>query len=110
MKRIFLFAALLTAVVKAGIIPVTLFRLSSRLKQEKEVHSVLSPNGSALAACIAIFFAYSVIDRALPGVVSRDGTSRAKSAGFSNQKREKRGNSSGLPRPVLIARPRADRP
>lgn len=70
-------AAGLTAFIKAGVIPYALFRLSGRLKREKEQNSVLSPNASSLAACVAIFFAYSVIDRALPGVMSRDALAAA---------------------------------
>lgn len=70
-------AAGLTAVIKAGVIPYALYRLSGRLRREKEQHPVLSPNTSSLAACMAIFFAYSIIDRALPGVVSRDALAAA---------------------------------
>lgn len=70
-------AALLTAVIKAGVIPYALFRLSGRLKREKEQHPMLGPNSASLAACVAIFFAYSLIDHALPGVVSRDALAAA---------------------------------
>lgn len=70
-------AALLTVVVKAGVIPFALLRLSGRLKREKEQHPMLGPNTASLAACVAIFFAYSLIDQALPGVVSRDALAAA---------------------------------
>ncbi|KYZ75353.1 hydrogenase [Anaerosporomusa subterranea] len=70
-------AALLTAVIKAGVIPFALFRLSGRLKREKEQHPILGPNAASLSACVAIFFAYSLIDHALPGVVSRDALAAA---------------------------------
>lgn len=38
---------------------------------------MLGPNAASLAACVAIFFAYSLIDQALPGVVSRDSLAAA---------------------------------
>ena len=70
-------AALLTVLIKAGVIPYALFRVAGRLKREKEHHSMLGPNAASLAACVAIFFAYSLIDQALPGVVSRDSLAAA---------------------------------
>lgn len=70
-------AALLTVLIKAGVIPYALFRVAGRLKREKEHHPMLGPNAASLAACVAIFFAYSLIDQALPGVVSRDSLAAA---------------------------------
>lgn len=70
-------AALLTVLIKAGVIPYALFQVAGRLKREKEHHPMLGPNAASLAACVAIFFAYSLIDQALPGVVSRDSLAAA---------------------------------
>jgi hydrogenase-4 component E len=61
-------AALLTALIKAGVIPYALFRLSGRLRREKEQHPMLSPNAASLAACVAIFFAYSLIESEFAGL------------------------------------------
>ena len=65
-------AALLTVVIKVGIIPYALFGIVRRLRREREVDPLLKPTVSFVAAAMAIVLAYSLIDRALPGVVSRD--------------------------------------
>lgn len=70
-------AALLTVVIKAGIIPYALFRIVGRLKKERETNSLLSPNMSSLGAAVAIVVAYWFIDRALPGIISRDALAAA---------------------------------
>lgn len=68
----FFIAAVLTFVIKAGIIPYALYKIVGRLKRERETDSVLSANYSSLAAAFAIVLGYTFIDRALPGVISRD--------------------------------------
>lgn len=68
---------LLTLVVKAGLIPYALLRLVRVLKKERETRPLLSPNVSSLAAVGAIVLAYGLIDRTLPGVVSRDAVATA---------------------------------
>jgi hydrogenase-4 component E len=67
-----LIAALLTVAVKAGVIPYALFRIVGMLKHEREVNPILSPNESSLAAAAAVVLTYIMIDRTLPGVLSRD--------------------------------------
>lgn len=73
----FFLAAFLTVLVKVGLIPYALFRIVGRLKRERETDSLLSPNFSSLAAAVAIVVAYGFIDRALPGVLSRDSLAAA---------------------------------
>ncbi len=70
-------AALLTVVIKAGLIPYALLRLVRLLKREREVNPVVGPNGSSLAAVAAMVLAYGLIERALPAVVSRDAVATA---------------------------------
>lgn len=65
-------AALLTIVVKAGLIPYALLRLVRLLKHEREVNPLVGANTSSLAAVGAMVLAYGLIERALPAVVSRD--------------------------------------
>jgi hydrogenase-4 component E len=65
-------AALLTVLIKAGLIPYALFRVLKILRHEREVNHILGPNYSFIAAVMLIFLAYWLIDRQLPGVVSRD--------------------------------------
>lgn len=65
-------AAILTLVIKAGIIPFALWRLVSRLRREREDNPILNANYSSLAAGMSILLAYTLIDRAIPGVVSRE--------------------------------------
>lgn len=68
----YFFAALMTAVIKAGIIPYALFRILGRLKRERETVTALTANRSSLAALAATAVAYSFIDRTMLGVISRD--------------------------------------
>lgn len=70
-------AAALTLVIKAGLIPYALFRIVRMLKNEREVNPILSPNYSVMAAGIMIVLAYGLIDKALPGIVSRDALAAA---------------------------------
>jgi hydrogenase-4 component E len=70
-------AALLTVVVKAGLIPYALLRLVRLLKREREDHPVIGANMSSLAAVGAMVLAYALIDHALPAVVSRDAVATA---------------------------------
>ncbi len=70
-------AALLTVVVKAGLIPVALLRLVRMLKREREVNPVVGANASSLAAVGAMVLSYGLIERALPAVVSRDAVATA---------------------------------
>lgn len=70
-------AALLTVVIKVGIIPYMLFSIVRRLKKEREANLLLSPNFSSLAAACATVLAYGFIDQALPGVMSRDSLAAA---------------------------------
>jgi hydrogenase-4 component E len=65
-------AALLTVLIKAGLIPYALFRVVKILRHEREVNHILGPNYSFIAAAMLIFLAYWLIDRQLPGAVSRD--------------------------------------
>lgn len=73
----FFLAALLTLVIKACLIPYALYRIVGRLRREREEESLLSPNYSSLAAAFAVVLAYGFIDRALPGVISRDAMAAA---------------------------------
>lgn len=68
----YFFAALLTVLIKALIIPYALFRILKRMRREKEVGSSYSANFSSLAAVAAIALAYGFMAKALPGVISRD--------------------------------------
>ena len=70
-------AAALTLVIKAGLIPYALFRIVRMLRREREVNPIISPNYSVMAAGIMIVLAYGLIDRALPGIVSRDALAAA---------------------------------
>ena len=65
-----LMAAFLTVVIKAGLIPYALFRITSRLSYEREVNPILSSNASSLSAAAAVVLTYFVIDRTLPGVLN----------------------------------------
>lgn len=74
-------AALLTVVIKAIIIPYVLFRIVRRLKKEREGNAI-NPNLFSLAAVAAIALAYGFIDKALPGIISRDALAAAVSLVF----------------------------
>jgi hydrogenase-4 component E len=65
-------AALLTVVIKVGYIPYALFKIVGRLRREREEDPILDANRSSLAAATAVVLAYGLIDRALPGIVTRD--------------------------------------
>ncbi len=65
-------AAVLTVLIKAGLIPFALFRVVKILRRERESNPILGPNVSFVASAILIVLAYWLIDRQLPGVVSRD--------------------------------------
>lgn len=67
-----LFAAVLTVVIKAVLIPYALFRVAGLLKNEREINPILGANASSVAAAAAIVLTYATIDRTLPGVLSRD--------------------------------------
>lgn len=66
------FAAFLTVIIKAGIIPYALFGVVNLLRRERETNPLLTPNVSSLAAGVAIVLAYVVIDHTLPGTTNRD--------------------------------------
>lgn len=70
-------AAILTAVIKVGLIPYALLNITEKLEQEREGHPMLNVNLSSITACIAIVLAYSIIDQALPGAGSRDALATA---------------------------------
>lgn len=70
-------AAALTLVIKAGLIPYALFRIVRMLRREREVNPIISPNHSVMVAGIMIVLAYGLIDKALPGIVSRDALAAA---------------------------------
>jgi hydrogenase-4 component E len=65
-------AAFLTVAIKVGLIPYALFRVVGLLRREREINPILSPNASSLAAAAAIVLTYVIVDRTLPGVLSRD--------------------------------------
>lgn len=65
-------AAVLTILIKVGYIPFSLYKIVDRMRGEREDNPILGPNRSALASAFAIVLAYSLIDRALPGIVTRD--------------------------------------
>ena len=64
-------AALLTVIIKAGIMPYALFRIVRRMRDERENHPILSPNMTSLAAALVLAVTYGLMEQALPGV-SRD--------------------------------------
>lgn len=70
-------AAYLTLLIKAGLIPYALFRIVGMLRREREINPILNPNYSAMVAGTMIVLAYGLIDKALPGIVSRDALSAA---------------------------------
>lgn len=70
-------AAALTLIIKAGLIPYALFRIVRMLRREREVNPIISPNHSVMVAGIMIVLAYGLIDKALPGIVSRDALAAA---------------------------------
>lgn len=65
-------AALMTIVIKVGYIPYSLYQTVGRIRGEREDRPILGPNQSSLASALAIVLAYMLIDRALPGIVTRD--------------------------------------
>ena len=65
-------AAILTVLIKAGLIPFALFRVVKILRRERESNPILGPNSSFVASAMMIVLAYWLIDRQLPGVLSRD--------------------------------------
>ena len=73
-------AALLTVMIKAGMIPYALFRVVARLRNETENKPILSPNQTSLVAALLLAVAYGLVDQALPGL-GRDALSGAL-AGF----------------------------
>jgi hydrogenase-4 component E len=73
-------AALLTVMIKAGMIPYALFRVVSRLRNETENKPILSPNQTSLVAALLLAVAYGLVEQALPGL-GRDALSGAL-AGF----------------------------
>jgi hydrogenase-4 component E len=73
-------AALLTVIIKAGMIPYALFRVAARLRNETENKPILSPNQTTLLAALLLAVAYGLVDQALPGL-GRDALSGAL-AGF----------------------------
>lgn len=73
-------AALLTVMIKAGMIPYALFRVVARLRNETENKPILSPNQTSLVAALLLAVAYGLVEQALPGL-GRDALSGAL-AGF----------------------------
>ena len=69
-------AALLTVIIKAGLVPYALLRVVRRLRNERENHPILSPNLTSLAAALVLAVTYGLLGQALPGV-SRDSLSGA---------------------------------
>ncbi|MBP2639580.1 MAG: hypothetical protein H6Q66_531 [Firmicutes bacterium] len=65
-------AAVLTVLIKAGLIPFALFRVVKILRREREANPILGPTNSFVASAMLIVMAYWLIDRQLPGVLSRD--------------------------------------
>lgn len=57
-------AALLTVVIKVGLIPYALYRVLPYLHEEREI---VKPNFSTFTAILAIILAYGLIGKALPG-------------------------------------------
>ncbi len=70
-------AAVLTAVIKVGLIPYALLSIVEKLEHEIEDHPILNNNATSIAACIAIVLSYSLIDQTLPGAGSRDALATA---------------------------------
>lgn len=70
-------AAVLTMVIKVGLIPYALFGIVKRLRREREENPILNANYSSIAAALGIVLAYASIDRTLPWVVSRDALAAA---------------------------------
>lgn len=70
-------AAALTLIIKGGLIPYALFRIVRMLRREREVNPIINPNHSVMVAGIMIVLAYGLIDKALPGIVSRDALAAA---------------------------------
>ncbi|MDF2568508.1 MAG: hypothetical protein K0R55_112 [Sporomusa sp.] len=70
-------AAAFTLVFKVGLIPYALFRIVRMLRRERETNPILSPNYSVMVAGSMIVLSYGLIDKALPGVVSRDALAAA---------------------------------
>jgi hydrogenase-4 component E len=70
-------AAILTVIIKVGLIPYALLNIVGKLQYEKEDHPILSVDTSSIAACIVIVLAYALIDQALPGNNSRDALATA---------------------------------
>jgi hydrogenase-4 component E len=70
-------AAILTVIIKVGLIPYALLNIVEKLQYEKEDHPILSVDTSSIAACIVIVLAYALIDQALPGNNSRDALATA---------------------------------
>ncbi|HEY3425105.1 MAG TPA: hydrogenase [Negativicutes bacterium] len=62
-------AALLTSVIKVGLIPYALYRVLPHLHQEREI---IGANSTTLIAILAIILSYGLIGKALPNV-SADG-------------------------------------
>jgi hydrogenase-4 component E len=73
-------AAMLTVMIKVGMIPYALLRVAARLRNEKENKPILSPNQTSLVAALLLAVAYGLVDQALPGL-GRDALSGAL-AGF----------------------------
>ena len=67
-----LIAAILTVIIKVGLIPKALLRVVGQLQHEREVDPIMGPNASSLAASAVIVLTYAVIDRTLPVVLSWD--------------------------------------
>jgi len=67
-----LVAAILTVVIKAGLIPYALLRVVRQLRHEREVNPIIGPNASSVAAAAIIVMIYAIVDRTLPSVVSWD--------------------------------------
>lgn len=61
-------AAVMTVVIKVGLVPYALFRVVRRLRDERESHPILSPNQTSLAAALLLAVTYGLMDQTLPGV------------------------------------------
>ena len=70
-------AALLTVVIKAGIIPYALYRIVRRLRREREENPIIIAKYSYICAALAVVLSYGVVDHNLPGIMSRDALAAA---------------------------------
>lgn len=61
-------AAILTGVIKVGLIPLALLRIVTHLRREREV---VNSNFSSLMAVLAIILSYGLVNKSLPNVAAK---------------------------------------